>query len=180
MPRLRFIVYVAALALIIGACSRTGDGTRPTGTAPDIAPTSTPGETIPVFPTAASPDPEATSTSIPVSASDSPNEPTPTPTRPVPDSTPTSTPETASDFPDGPLLALTPPTDTKVTSQAVLIRGTVESGSTVLVNGVDTEVDLSGDFFVAVIVGLGENIVVVEVTGADGTRVRRDLRVIGS
>ena len=62
----------------------------------------------------------------------------------------------------------------------MLVRGTVTSGSSVSVNGVGTEVDFSGDFFVAVIVGPGENVIVVEVIGPDGTRVRRELRVFGS
>ncbi len=84
------------------------------------------------------------------------------------------------DLPDGPLLALSPASGATVTSQAVLVRGTAESGSRVSVNGVDAETDSSGDFTAAVVVGPGENVIVVEVTGADGTRVQRDLRVFGS
>ncbi len=107
-----------------------------------------------------------------------------TPTSTAADATPrpgpTATPRPDAESPDGPLLALTPSDGTEVVSQAVLVRGTATSGSRVLVNGVDTEVDASGDFTVAVIVGQGENVIVVEVTGADGTRVRRELKVIGS
>lgn len=106
---------------------------------------------------------------------------TPTPTMPAPPGvTPTPTPLAVDSLPDGPLLELSPGTGSRITSQAALARGTVEAGATVRVNGVDTEVDPSGDFLVAVIVGPGENVIVVEVTGADGTRVRRELRVFGS
>ena len=106
--------------------------------------------------------------------------PTATQRAPVPGVTPTPTPLPVDSLPDGPLLELSPGTGTQITSQAALVRGRVESGATVRVNGVDTEVDPSGDFLVAVIVGPGENVIVVDVTGSDGTRVRRDLKVVGS
>lgn len=106
--------------------------------------------------------------------------PTATSLPPAPGVTPTPTPLPVDSLPDGPLLELSPGTGSRITSQAALVRGTVESGATVRVNGVDTEVDPSGDFIVAVIVGAGDNLIVVDVTGASGTRVRRELRVVGS
>ncbi len=83
-------------------------------------------------------------------------------------------------LPDGPLFALSPASGTNVSSQAVLVRATIESAATARVNGEVVEPDLAGDFFVAVAVGRGENVIVVEVTGATGIVVRKELRVTRS
>ena len=106
--------------------------------------------------------------------------PTTTQVAPLPGVTPTSTPVPVDSLPEGPLLELSPDTGTQITSQAALVRGTVESGAAVRINGKETEVDPSGDFIVAVIGGPGENVIVVDVLGADGTQVLRELRVLGS
>ena len=144
------VVTAFALVALLVGCSSSDEPTPP----PTPTPTSTPTQPI-ATPTATQP-------------------------APAPDATPTPTPVPVDSLPDGPLLELSPGTGTQITSQAALVRGTVESGATVRVNGVETEVDPSGDFLVAVIVGPGENLIVVDVTGADGARVRRELRVVGS
>jgi hypothetical protein len=79
----------------------------------------------------------------------------------------------------GSLLSLSPESGVTVASQAIFVRGTAASGSTVSINGVDTELDVTGEFSVPVIVGSGENVIVIEATGAEGERVRRELLVFG-
>ena len=154
MKRTLTALTVASI-LALAACS--GDDSAKPTPKPTPSPTTT---TV-----APEPSPGAT-------INDGPSTPTPTPT-------PTATPVPVGGLPDGPLLALSPASGSTVTSQAVLIRGTVESGSTTRVNGVEMDPDLSGDFFVAVAVGPGENVISVEVTGADGTYVRKELHVNG-
>ena len=150
----RLLALTAVLTLLAAACSGSDDDVTPVDTPVDVG--------------IATPTPKSGGSVPP----------------PTPDATPTPTPfvvpAPSGNFPDGPLLGLTPADGTQIASQAVLVRGTAESGSSVLVNGLDTEVDTSGDFTVAVIIGPGENVITVQVTGPDGTRVRHDLRVVGS
>jgi hypothetical protein len=118
------------------------------------------------------------------SATSAAPDPSPTATRDqgpaTPTPTPRATPGPVAGLPDGPLLALSPAPGITVTAQAVLVRGTIESGAVATVNGVEMDPDLSGDFFVAVAIGPGINSIIVEVTGADGTVVRKELGVTGA
>ena len=142
------VTLVAGLALF-AACSGGDDGATP-------SPTATPGPTATVAP-GATPSPTATL---------APGE-TPSPTA---TGTPTTPPEPVGDLPDGALLALSPASGTSVDSDAVLIRGTVESAAKVFING---------DFLAPVAIASGSNIIRVEVVAADGTRVTRELAVTG-
>jgi hypothetical protein len=151
------VTLVAGLALF-AACSGGDDGATP-------SPTATPGPTATVAP-GATPSPTATL---------APGE-TPSPTA---TGTPTTPPEPVGDLPDGALLALSPASGTSVDSDAVLIRGTVESAAKVFINGEETESDSSGDFLAPVAIASGSNIIRVEVVAADGTRVTRELAVTG-
>jgi len=140
------------ITLALAACSGDDDKPMPTSTSAGPLPTATVDSPL------STPEPGAT--------------PLPTPTRAA-----TLVPVTG--LPDGPLLALAPASGTTVGSQAVLVRGTIASGADATVNGVLMEADLSGDFFVAVAVGSGINSI-IEITGADGTIVRKELRVTGA
>jgi hypothetical protein len=151
ISRLVALALVATLAL--AACSSDDDKPTPTGVAPVPSPTTT--------------------------IDKGPATPGPTDT-PSPSSTPRATLIPVAGLPDGPLLALSPASGIAVGSQAVLVRGTIASGAIATVNGVEMDPDLAGDFFVAVAVGSGTNSIIVEVTGTDGTMVRKELRVTGS
>lgn len=133
-------------------------------------------------PTSAAPGPSATATLARGTATPEPGGTVAVTVTPMPTlgATATATAVPVGGLPDGPLLALSPASGTNVGSQAVLVRATIESGATARVNGELMEPDLSGDFFVAVAVGRGENVIVVEVTGATGVVVRKELRVTRS
>ena len=146
-----FVVSGLVASLVLSGCS-AGDNGTPTTTPVSGATSAPPTVTV----QQSTPSPDATSAA-----------------------TPTATTVPVSGLPDGPLLALSPASGTTVASQAVLVRGTVESGATARVNGVLMDPDLSGGFFVAVALGRGENIITVEVVGPTGTIVRRELQVTG-
>ena len=74
---------------------------------------------------------------------------------------------------------MSPASGTHVSSLAVLVRGSIEAGAKLWVNGVETEVDGPGDFLVPVAVGAGDNTVTIEVTAADGKKTTRSLLIIG-
>jgi uncharacterized protein YfaP (DUF2135 family) len=95
----------------------------------------------------------------------------------VPTPTATKASEPSTGLPDGALLALSPSSKATVNSGAVLIRGTVESGARVFINGEEMEPDSSGDFMAPVAIATGSNIIKIEITAADGSRVSRDLTI---
>jgi len=151
---LRMTMTGLVAAMTLAGCSGGGpDGSTPTSAAPVSSATPT------VVRGTATPQPEGTVTAT---------------------ATSTATAAPVGGLPDGPLFSLSPAPGTNVSSQAVLVRATIESGATARVNGEVMEPDLAGDFFVAVAVGLGENVITVEVTGTTGVVVRKELRVTRS